>query len=226
MRAYSYELMERAMNGNFFGPDDLRRCGIPIPEEEFEKTRIRWPEGFALKDILGRVSPLTGEKYSESHFLWMGPSGFTLKSLDEFHFSGERRPMIFRYGKTPFYEDYSEMFLVPCRFAWYLSPLLIPKRFTEKKSEEQLRILPGNYFRLSAIEQTLKSFFYFIKTGIRLNEELTARCLDYLGNGNYANVGNFTLHGIGISSCPDIPSEVISLAVSHRIASFLTRRIV
>jgi hypothetical protein len=224
MRAYSYESIERVMNGNFFGPDDLRRCGISISEKEFERTRIHWPKGFVPGDILDQISPLTGKKYSQSHFLWMGPAEFTLKSLNEFNFSGERKPIIFRYGENPFYENYPEMFLVPCRFAWYLSPLWVPDAFAEKKSEEQLRILPGNYFRLSAIEQTLKSFFYFIKTGIRLNEDITARCLDYLGNGNYANVGNFTLHGIGISSCPDIPSKIISSAASHRIAFFLTRR--
>jgi hypothetical protein len=94
--------------------------------------------------------------------------------------------------------------------------------FLERGYKQQLRVLPESYFTLLAIEEVLKSIFYFFKTGVRLNSKILARCSDSAMPGHNINVGLFSLNNeLVINSSPaDLPSPNIGIAVSHKIAYY------
>ena len=218
---------ERIMGDKFFGPEDFRGLGISFSRQELKEIKFAWPRGFT-GGILKAKSPLTPEKrIFQDHFLWMSDRAIinekpalTIRSLSEMEFPGERQPKIYHFPKRnkQLYEIY-DFGTESCRFTWYLSPLFVPERFAGESYKRQLQAIPESYFVLLAVEEVYKSFIYFIKTGKRINEGITARCADSPMAGYNANVGNFISQGIGITCSPsDFYSSSISIAVSHKIA--------
>ncbi len=213
---------ERIMGRNFIGPDDLRNYfGINFSRRQLEEIKSSWSRDFTGR-ALRTKSPLTPRKrIFEDHILWLSDKSFNINNLNGYRFSGKRQPKIFHHPTKDcqWYEEYPFV-METCRFMWYLSPLVVPDRFTEKSYKQQLQILPEYYFVLSATEEVYKSFIYFLKTGIRLNSNISARCLDSPMAEYNVNVGMFSLRDeLGITCCPsDSSSSVISIAVSHKIA--------
>lgn len=224
-----FKTAEKLMGQNFIGPDDLHDClGLEFSREQLEKIKLPFRYGF-IEGILNAKSPLNpGKSVAQDHILLLSDKliaeerkPFSIKSFDGHYFPGERQPKIYHYpGKDrQWYEDY-DFSSQTCRFAWYLSPLLIPDSFAEKDYERQLRILPECYFVLLAIEEIFKNFLYFLKTGIRLNSDVSARCSDSPMAGYNVNAGMFSFNNeLGINCClGSFSSPIISISLAHKMA--------
>ncbi|MDP3729762.1 MAG: hypothetical protein Q8R26_03400 [bacterium] len=209
------------MGGNSFSVDDW----IVIYGAEFSKEQLSQVAAFPWgEDVLNAPCPFeNGKSIKETHFAFLGLDDFngeplTLMKWHVLHSYVDKKPK-FHYDIDPWYRKHEFAAKSTCQFHWYLMPLAgFPNR-NGNSYKEHLRLAPPEYEPASAVEEVVKAFLYYRKTGSYLEYERQSWCKDKDNRGDRVLADSFGYTGFRLESHDENAwkSCGVSIALSRKL---------
>lgn len=196
-------IVRAIMGKNYFGPEDW----VKFYGASFTKKQLRELAGFPWnEEVLMSTCPLCGKTVRDCHFAHVGletiqDSPLTIVKFREFY-PETCQPKFYAYGNA-WYNDQNFATVTTMGLRWYLTHLEIVPKSENKTTQDQQAMLGTDYELPLAIEETLKNFHAFRKTGIILNPKRYARCRDLSSGGYRVGVGYLDSDGFDVSNDPD-----------------------
>jgi hypothetical protein len=173
--------------------------GVNFTNKQLRKiSEFPWNE-----NVLNAPCPFyKGKSIKETHFAFLGLDSFKGKPLtviewQELH-PKSGQPRFYSYAPKCWYAKERFAKQSTCHFRWYLMPLEIIPKSTDKTYQEQVAMLPAEYEVPLAIEEITKLILYYKRNGIYLNQMRWGRCRDVTSGGGRVNVGLFDLDGLSV----------------------------
>lgn len=216
---FHYE--EAAKIVDIFGPNEWTM----LMGMKFSKKQIKEIADFPWsKDILNAKCPFSeGRTVGETHFAFLGMESYRGAPLNALNLI----LLIQRASLQSSYLDWiaSQDFAVKktCEFRWYLMPKEVPHIFRGKFYDNQLEILPSEYYAASVAEYTAKIALSVKKKRDNFSS-LTAFCADKAIDGRRISVAfskkGLTENGKGFEidkHLHNYRSNFMGLAISRKL---------
>jgi len=190
----THQKLARAILGkNFFGVEEWSSLyGVNFSNKQLrEVAEFPWSE-----NVLNAPCPFyKGKSVKETHFAFLGLDTFKGKPLtilkwQELH-PASGQPKFYSYAPYNWYSKEKFSNELTCGFRWYLMPLEIVPKSTDKTYAEQTAMLSADYEVPLAIEEVTKVILYYRKNGIYLNPKRYGRCQDVTSDDYRVSVGCF-----------------------------------
>jgi len=213
----SQKRARKIMGRNFFGVEEWSSLyGVNFSNKQIcEAAEFPWSE-----DVLNAPCPFyKGKSIKETHFAFLGLDAFKSKPLtilkwQELH-PDSGQPKFYSYTDWYIKEKFGNE--TTCGFRWYLMPLGIVPKSTDRTYQKQIAMLPADYEVPLAIEEVTKVILYYRKNGVYLNPTSRGRCQDLTSRGYRVSVGEFVSWGLVVGICRDnVRDWDIGLAASRK----------
>ena len=189
----------------------------------FTKKQLREVAEFPWsEDVLNAPCPFhKGKSVKETHFAFLGldkikGKPLTILKWQELH-PDSGQPKFYSYGPDNWYAKEKFGNEPTCGFRWYLMPLEIVPKSTDKTYQEQVAMLPADYEVPLAIEEVFKDILYYRKNDIYLNPTKYGRCQDVASDGGRVSVGSFGSRGLDVDDWSgDNRGDSVGLAASRK----------
>ena len=185
-----HQLARTIMGKNFFGIEEWSAYGVNFSKKQLrEVTKFPWN-----KDILNAPCPFVKDKsIRETHFAFLGLYAIRGKPLtiimwQELLHPALGQPRFSSYASDSWYENETFANFMTCAFRWYLMPLEIILKPTDKP-QSQIEMLPPEYEVPFAIEEATKDLLYYRKNGVYLNSIRYGRCKENVHVGYFDSEG-------------------------------------
>ncbi len=213
------------MGKNYWGPEDWVATygGIYTKKQLKELALFPWNE-----EVLLSTCPLCGKTVRDCHFAHVGLEEIKGEKLSivkfrEFYPS-TGQPKFYTYDNAGYSDQ--NLATVTMELRWYLTHIEIVPKSENKTTPEQQVMVGADYELPLAIEETVKSFHYFKKTGVRANPNRYARCKDlssdvfrfeggYLGSDGFSmsySMDNVRGCHLGAGASRKYPKPISNLA--------------
>ncbi len=184
-------------DGRVYGANDWA-------EQHHIKAPRNSPEFSWGKDILmSRCQLRKGYCIAQTHFAFLGLKSIKKKPLTILHlyklFPSSGQPRFHFDPPIPYMREERFSTVETCEFRWYLMPLDPVKDSFGKNYREQRGCRPLGYEVPLAVEEVMKRFLYYEKTGKYLGSDTDrVRCRDLHSGGDRTVVGPHTKDGLAI----------------------------